>query len=51
MLTNIIIDLKEIMWEGVDWMHLTQDRDQWQTVVNRVINLQVKYMSWNLLNS
>jgi hypothetical protein len=26
---NIGIDLREIGWEGVDWMHLTQDRDQW----------------------
>jgi hypothetical protein len=24
---NIRMNLKEIMWEGVDWMHLTQDRD------------------------
>jgi hypothetical protein len=25
---NIRIDLRELMWEGVDWMHLAQDRDQ-----------------------
>jgi hypothetical protein len=24
---NIKIDLREIMWEGVDWMQLDQDRD------------------------
>jgi len=24
---------------GVDWTHLAQDRDQWQTVVNTVMNL------------
>jgi hypothetical protein len=23
---NIRMDLREIMWEGVDWMHLAQDR-------------------------
>jgi hypothetical protein len=23
------MDLREIVWEGVDWMHLVQDRDQW----------------------
>jgi hypothetical protein len=28
---NIRMDLREIGWEGVDWMHLAQDRDQWQT--------------------
>jgi hypothetical protein len=23
----IIMDLREIGWEGVDWIHLAQDRD------------------------
>jgi hypothetical protein len=26
---NIRMDLWEIGWEGVDWMYLAQDRDQW----------------------
>jgi hypothetical protein len=25
---NIRIDLREIMWEGVDWIHLAWDRVQ-----------------------
>jgi hypothetical protein len=25
---NIRMDLREIGWEGVDWIHLGQDRDQ-----------------------
>jgi hypothetical protein len=25
---NIKMDLKETRWVGVDWTHLTQDRDQ-----------------------
>jgi hypothetical protein len=25
---DIRMDLREIRWEGVDWMHLTQNRDQ-----------------------
>jgi len=33
---NIRIDLREIGWEGVDWIHLAQDRDQWWAVVNTV---------------
>jgi hypothetical protein len=24
---NIRMDLREVGWEGVDWMHLAQDRD------------------------
>jgi hypothetical protein len=36
----VIMDLMEIMWEGVDWMHLAQDRDQWRSLVNTVMNLR-----------
>jgi len=35
------MDLMEIVWEVVDWIHLAQDGDQWRVVVNTVINLQV----------
>jgi hypothetical protein len=35
------MDLREIRWEGVTWMHLVQDRDQWQAVVNKEMILQV----------
>jgi len=38
---NIRMDLRETGWEGVDWMHLAQDRDQWWTLVNMVMNLWV----------
>jgi hypothetical protein len=31
---NIRMDVREIGWEAVGWMHLAQDRDQWQTLVN-----------------
>jgi hypothetical protein len=27
--------------EGVDWIHLAQNRNQWQAVVNMVMNLPV----------
>jgi hypothetical protein len=26
---NIKMDLREIGWESMEWMHLAQDRDQW----------------------
>jgi hypothetical protein len=38
---NIRIDLREMGWEGVDWMNVTQDRDQWWILVNTVMNLRV----------
>jgi hypothetical protein len=34
------MDLTEIGWEGVDCMHLDQDGDQWQALVNTVMNFR-----------
>jgi hypothetical protein len=33
------MDLREIGWDGVDWIELAQDRDQWRALVNTVMNL------------
>jgi hypothetical protein len=38
---NIKIELREIGWDGMDWIDLAQDRDLWWAVVNTVMNLQV----------
>jgi hypothetical protein len=38
---NIKIDLTEIGWDGVDWIDLAQDRDQWRALLNTVMNLRV----------
>jgi hypothetical protein len=35
------MDVKEIEWDGVNWIHLVQVRNPWRAVVNRVMNLQV----------
>ena len=37
---NIEMDVKEMGWEGMDWIHMAQDRDKWQAVVNIIIYLQ-----------
>jgi hypothetical protein len=38
---NNKMDLKETEWEGMDWIDLAQDRDQWRAVVNAVMSLRV----------
>jgi hypothetical protein len=35
---NIRMGLMEMGWENVDWTPLAQDKNQWQTVVNVVVN-------------
>jgi hypothetical protein len=40
----IEISLKEIVSEGMDWNHLAQDRDQWQSFVNTVMNFRYNNM-------
>jgi hypothetical protein len=37
----INMDLREIGWDGMDWIGLAQDRDQWRALVNTVMNLRV----------
>jgi alpha-glucosidase (family GH31 glycosyl hydrolase) len=37
----IKMDLEEIGWVGVEWIHLTQDGDRWRAVVNAVMNFRV----------
>jgi hypothetical protein len=38
---NIRMVVRVIVWNGVDWIHLAQDTDQWQDLVNTVMNLCV----------
>jgi hypothetical protein len=33
--------LREIMWDGVDWMHLAQVSYKWRSLVKTIMNLQV----------
>jgi hypothetical protein len=38
---NIKIDLREIEWDGKDWIDLARDRDEWRALVNTVMKLRV----------
>jgi hypothetical protein len=40
-MNNIKIYLGEIGWDGMDWIELAQDRDQWRALVNTVMDLRV----------
>jgi hypothetical protein len=35
------MDLRQITWDRMDWIHVAQDRDQWRAVVNTVMNLKL----------
>jgi hypothetical protein len=35
------MDLKEIRWDGVDWIYMAQDRNQWRALVTTILNLRV----------
>jgi hypothetical protein len=38
---NIMMDLGEVGWGGVDWIGLAPDRNSWRALVNSVLNLRV----------
>jgi hypothetical protein len=38
---NIKMDLRDVGWDGRDWIDLAQDRDRWRAYVNAVMNLRV----------
>jgi hypothetical protein len=38
---NVEVNVGEIGWDGLDLMHLAQDRSQWRALVNTVMNLRV----------
>jgi hypothetical protein len=31
----------DFRWDGVDWIDLAQDKDEWRAVVNTVMNLRI----------
>jgi hypothetical protein len=40
---GIILEMHpwKIVWENVNWLHLSQDRVQWRTLENTVMKFQV----------
>jgi hypothetical protein len=36
---DIKMDLGEIGWDGMDWIHLAEVRDQWRALLNTAVNL------------
>ena len=59
---NSEMHFREMRWEGVDWVHLVQNRDKWLAVVSTVMNSWVfillserqkfvDFVDWFLFNS
>jgi hypothetical protein len=38
---NTKIVLREIEWDGMDWVDVARDREEWRAFVNTVLNLWV----------
>jgi hypothetical protein len=38
---NSKIDLREIGWDGMDWISLAYDMDKWSAILNTVMNIRV----------
>jgi hypothetical protein len=37
---NIKMDLREIGCDGMDWIDLAQDMNQWRVLMNTIMNLR-----------
>jgi hypothetical protein len=46
---NIKMDLREIGWGGMDWVHLAEVRDQWEALVSTVMYLRGSINFWEIL--
>jgi hypothetical protein len=42
------MNIREIGWDGMDWICLAQDRDQLRALVKAVMNLRAPYDSGKL---
>jgi hypothetical protein len=46
---NIKIDLREIGWDGVDWIDMAQDMNHWRALVNMILSLGGSIKCWEVL--
>jgi hypothetical protein len=46
---KIKMDLRETEWDGMDWIDLAQDRDQWKALLNTAMKFQVSIICWEVL--
>jgi hypothetical protein len=46
---SITMDFRDIGWDGIDWIDVAQDRDQWMALVNTLMYLRVPYHAGNFL--
>jgi hypothetical protein len=40
---GIEMDVREVEWGGIGWLHLTQVGDQWRAFVNPGLNLRIPF--------
>jgi hypothetical protein len=45
------MDPQETGWEGVDWVHVAQDRDRCRDLVNNVMNLHLQQRARNFFTT
>jgi len=43
------MDFRETAWEGVNWIHLVQDKEQWRIPMNTVMNPRLPQKAGNFL--
>jgi hypothetical protein len=43
------MNLREIGWEGGNWIYPAQDRDKWRAIANTVMNLRIPQKVGNFL--
>jgi hypothetical protein len=48
---SVKLGLGEIGWDGMDWIGLTRNMDDWTALVNTVMNLLVPKIIWKFFSS